>query len=102
MAGRPKGSKNKEKQILEFIDPNQLYLNLFPIGRPKGSKKNKRIKAGPAPKGLRLKLYESRPSSMGGFASGVADQYGRILEHFVNDKNEWDLRPTGHCISVYH
>lgn len=49
-----------------------------------------------------IRRYENKLSSMGVYVSGIADQYGRILEEFVNDKNELDLRPTGHCISVYH
>ena len=105
LRGRPKGSKNKPKSDEEkpVRNPAQLKFNFFPKGRPKGKKnKNTPIKPMVMPKGLRLKNYENKLSSMGVYVSGTADQYGRILEQFVNDKNEWDLRPTGHCISVYH
>jgi len=67
------------------------------LGRPKG--KPKRAKA---LKGIRLKYYSDMPSSEGGAVSGNSDQYGRILEHFVNSQGENDIRPTGHCIAARH
>lgn len=69
------------------------------IGRPKGSRKKVRSSN---IKGLRLKYYSDMPSSEGGAVSGHSDQYGRILEQFVNSKGENDLRPTGHCIAARH
>ena len=82
----------------------QLKLSLFAIGRPKGikNKKEARIKSMKAPSGLRFKEYYNVPSSEGGLVSGISDQYGRIMEHYVNDKNEWDIRPSGHCIAARH
>jgi len=69
------------------------------LGRPKGSRK--RVKSS-SYKGLRLKFYSDMPSSEGGEVSGQSDQYGRILEPFVNSKGENDIRPTGHCIAARH
>lgn len=98
--GRKKGGKNKQDL------GGQLLLDLFPIGRPKGSKnknnENARVKPMSPPNGLRLKHYENVPSSNGGLVSGVSDQYGRIMQHYVNEKNEWDMRPSGHCIAARH
>lgn len=67
------------------------------MGRPRGRRKNS-IKA----KELRIEFYSDMPSSKGGVVSGAADQYGRILESFVNIKGENDIRPTGHCIAANH
>jgi hypothetical protein len=99
--GRKKGGKNKPKN-----ESGQLLLDLFPVGRPKGSRnknnKDVRIKPMSAPSGLRLKEYNNVPSSEGGLVSGISDQYGRIMQHYVNEKNEWDIRPSGHCIAARH
>jgi hypothetical protein len=38
------------------------------------------------PKGLRLKANDN---------GTFTDQYGRVLERYVNDKGQEDLRPTG-------
>jgi hypothetical protein len=103
--GRPKGSKNKQEygEAKKKRIPGQLKLNLFPTGRPKGSKKKvTHVKGGAAPKGLRLKMYENVLSDQGVIVSGTADQYGRILEAYVNEKGEWDLKPSGHCIAARH
>ena len=85
----------------------QLRLALFPVGRPKLNKNKKeakenRVKPMKAPSGLRLKQYDNVPSSEGGLVSGVSDQYGRIMEYYVNERNEWDIRPSGHCIAARH
>lgn len=69
------------------------------LGRPKGSRKKVRSSS---LKGLRLKYYSDMPSSEGGAVSGMSDQYGRILIHFVNSKGENDVKPTGHCIAARH
>ncbi len=72
------------------------------IGRPKGSRgKNKKIVRAKA-KNLRLNFYGDVPSSMGGSVSGIADQYGRILEEYINSMGQLDLRPTGHCVAAKH
>ena len=52
-------------------------------------------------RGLRLKFYSDEPSDDGSVVSGIADQYGRVMEQFHNGKN-WDVRPTGRCIYVNH
>jgi len=73
----------------------------MPAGRPKGSKSAK-LKPSKQQRGLRLEFYSDMPSSKGGIVSGIADQYGRVLEQFVNENNQIDLRPTGHSIAVRH
>lgn len=72
-------------------------------GRPKGVK-NKSLKSyrGPVIRGLRFEYYSDMPSSKGGSISGFADQYGRVMEQFVNEQNAIDIRPSGHCIAARH
>jgi hypothetical protein len=75
------------------------------LGRPKGSK-NKKGTLSKMPKlhlkRLRLKFYSDMPSSKGGSISGIADQYGRVMEEYMNEKGFWDVRVTGHCIAARH
>lgn len=74
----------------------------MPAGRPKGSKnKTKKLRRAKC-KGLRIAFYQDMPSSLGGSVTGPADQYGRVLEEFTNEKGELDIRPTGHCIAARH
>ena len=72
-------------------------------GRPKGSRNSGgRKRRTPICSGLRLKYYEDMPSCDGGARSGYADQYGRIMEFFMNEKGDWDIKPSGFCIAVKH
>lgn len=32
----------------------------------------------------------------------LIDQYGRILESYINEKGQNDLRPTGRCTYAHH
>ncbi len=98
--GRPKGSF-KEKKSKEF-DSDQLKLALFPVGRPKGSFKDKKPKGFAPVQGLRFRVYHNVLCSEGTIISGTSDQYGRIMEPYVNDKNQWDIKPTGKTISAHH
>lgn len=97
--GRKKGGKNKPKDM-----SGQLLLDLFPkkMGRPAKSPDDKKINPSKGASGLRFKEYLNVESSNGGLISGISDQYGRIMTHFVNEKNEWDIKPSGHSISARH
>ncbi len=97
--GRKKGGKNKPKNL-----GGQLSLDLFPkkMGRTTKSPDDKKIRPAKSTSGLRFKEYLNVPSSRGGLISGVSDQYGRIMIHFVNEKNEWDIKPSGHSIAARH
>lgn len=96
--GRKKGGKNQSKV------GGQLLLDLFPkkMGRPAKSPDDKKINPSKGTSGLRFKEYLNVESSKGGLISGISDQYGRIMVHFVNEKNEWDIKPSGHSISARH
>lgn len=106
--GRKKGGKNNTQEEQEQLDPNQLKLALFPVGRPRLSLREKKERREKKPKGfapvqgLRLKSYENVLCSEGTVISGISDQYGRIMEPYVNDKNQWDIMPTGKTIAARH
>ena len=72
-------------------------------GRKPGQKNGglKKFK-GPKTRGLRFKYYSNVLTSKGSIMSGHADQYGRLMEEFENDKNAFDIKPNGHSIRANH
>ena len=66
------------------------------------SKRNLKIPKGRIKTGLRLEYYFHSPCCNGGSASGYADQYGRLMEIYINDKKIVDYKPSGLSIFVNH
>jgi hypothetical protein len=100
--GRPKKVKEPKVKVPRLLKktPAREVLESNKIGRPKGSRKKpcgvSNVKM------LRLKAYTNVLADNGQIISATADQYGRVMEAFINDKNEHDIRPTGVCIAAYH
>tara|TARA_R110000796_G_scaffold108862_1_gene220035 strand:- start:997 stop:1197 length:201 start_codon:yes stop_codon:yes gene_type:complete len=64
--------------------------------------KVKKVKPMKPFKGLRLKFYADAVTDNGSIVSGIADQFGRLMEQFVDEENRWDVKPTGLAIYVNH